>query len=58
MYTTDLVQKLAKVGATNKSLGDEYEDFTEDQEEIYDEFTRVVHEHLLSREAAKAKGKQ
>lgn len=49
MFTTALVQKLTRVGATNKSLGDEDEtgDHTEDQEETYADFTRTVHEHLL-----------
>ncbi|KAF6238615.1 hypothetical protein HO173_003121 [Letharia columbiana] len=49
MFTTALVQKLTRVGATNKPLIDEDEDceLTEDQEETYAEFTRTVHEHLL-----------
>ena len=49
MFTTALVQKLTRVGATSKRLGDdvEDEDLTEAQEENYAEFTRTVHEHLL-----------
>ena len=51
MFTTALVQKLTKIGVTNKSLGDgdddENQDYTEDQEESYAEFTRTVHEHLV-----------
>ena len=49
MFTTALVQKLTKVGATDKTLGDEVEDedITEHQVETYAEFTRSVHEHLL-----------
>ena len=58
MFITILVQKLTKVGATNKSLGDDDEDFTENQEEAYAEFTRTVHEYLLLRDGAEAKGKQ
>ena len=58
MFTTILVQNLTKVGATNKSLGDDDEDFSEDQEEAYTEFTRTVHEYLLFRDEAKAESKQ
>lgn len=58
IFTTAFVRKLTKVGATNKSLGDDDEDFTENQEETYAEFTKTVHEYLVSREEAKAKGKQ
>ena len=49
MFTTALVQKLTKVGATDRTLRDdvEDEDVTEHQEETYVEFTRTVHEHLL-----------
>ena len=54
MFTTALVQKLTKVGATGKSLimdededEDEDKEETEDQIESYAEFTRTVHEHLL-----------
>ncbi|KAL9135963.1 MAG: hypothetical protein Q9175_002826 [Cornicularia normoerica] len=47
MFTTALIQKLTRVGATNNPLGDEDDDFSEKQEEAYAEFTRTVHEHLL-----------
>lgn len=49
MFTTALVQKLTRIGATDKPLIDEDEDFelTENQEETYAEFTRTVYEHLL-----------
>ena len=49
MFTTALIQKLTKVGGTDKTLGDgiKDDDITEHQEETYAEFTRTVHEHLL-----------
>ena len=52
MFTTILVRKLTKVGATNKSLGDDDDEddtlaWTEDQEEAYTELMRAVHRHLL-----------
>ena len=53
MFTTALVQKLTRVGGTNKTLANEDEDEdvdddpTEEQTESYAEFTLTVHEHLL-----------
>ena len=52
MFTTALVQKLTKVGATGESLIDdtddeETRDYTEHQQETLAELTRTVYEHLL-----------
>ena len=49
MFTTAIVQKLTEVGATDVLLGEDEDspDPTEEQQEVYEEFTRTVHEHLL-----------
>ncbi len=52
MFTTAMLKKLTKVGATGKSLADDDDDeetldYTENQQETFAEFTRTVHEHLL-----------
>ena len=55
MFTTALIEKLISVGDNKTLLGDEEDDDdddeyytrTDEQLEIYAEFTRTVHEHLL-----------